>query len=137
MSGPDGFGWYTSSLGASQTKPFSSLAANATEQRATAPSNDAQRYWCICFPRTRATARASFQATILRESQLALLDHAGDGHAVAHSGGALERRRADDPVDDGRLRAVPGDSLPADVERHDLDELQHRARRRPRHLVDL
>src|SRR4030095_16418567 len=99
MWAPDGFGWYTSSLGASQRKPFSSLAANATEQRAIAPSNDAQRYWCICFPRSRATARASFQATILLESRLALLDHAGYRHPVTGSRGALEHRCAHDSID--------------------------------------
>src|SRR5690349_11161697 len=109
MSGPEGFGWYTSSLGASQRKPFSSLAANATEQRANAPSNDAQRYRCICFPHSRATARASFAATILRESGLVLLDHAGHGYPIADPRGALERGPAEDSVDHAGLRAVPGD----------------------------
>src|SRR5436190_15442665 len=118
------------------TKPFSSFAANAMEQRTTAPSNDAQRYWCICFPR-RATARASFAATILRQSRLVLLDHARHRDPVADPRGALERRRTEDSVDHAGLRAVPGDSLPADVERHDLGELEHRARLRNDHLVDL
>src|SRR6185295_13930423 len=108
------------------TKPFSSFAANATEQRAIAPSNDSQRYWCICFPRSRACA--SFAATILRESRLVLLDHARDGHPIADSRGALERRRANDSVDHAGLRAVPGDALAANVQRHDLGELEHRAR---------
>src|SRR6185503_9561915 len=117
-------------------KPLSSSAANAMLQTASAPSSDVQRYWCICFPRRAHDAsRALFQATLLRErpERLALLEQPGHGDPVADARGALQRRCADDSVDHARLRAVPCDALPADVERDDLDELQHRARLGERH----
>jgi len=51
--------------------------------------------------------------------------------------GAFLLRCADDPVDDARLRAVPGDALAPDVHRDDVHELQHRAGFRQPHPVEL